>query len=261
MKLKQLAKKVRNKIYIAIPKKDVNFYSCNVCGWTGNRFDSDGWHKHSRCPHCGSDVRQRLFVACLENTKDLGINLSLKGKRILHFAPEASISKLITDLTDNYKTADFLREDCDIRLDMCDMKEIASSSFDIVIAFDVLEHVPNYNTALMEIHRILSDDIGIAILSVPQRDNLPHTYEDPTITDPKDREDAYGQWDHLRIFGDNFGDEVAKEGFQVTEISWKSFNDMTSLRHTLKHPIPSPHINATNNRRIYICSKIESSVD
>lgn len=258
MKLKSLAKKVKNKFYRAVLKKFAKFYSCNVCGWTGNRFDSDVWHKHSICPHCESDVRHRLFVACLEHTRDLGINLSLKGKRILHFAPEPLISKLIGDLTDNYKTADFQREECDIKLDMCEMKEIALSSFDIVIAFDVLEHVPNYNAALKEIHRILSDDIGIAILSVPQRDNLTQTYEDPTITDPKDREKAYGQGDHLRIFGDNFGDEVAEEGFQVTEISWKSFNDITSLRHTLKHPIPNPHVNATNNRRIYICSKIVS---
>jgi len=237
--------------------KSVNFYSCNVCGWTGNRFDSDSWHKYTICPHCGSDVRQRLFVACLEHAKVLDINLTLKEKHILHFAPEASISKLIVDLSNNYKTTDFLREDCDIKLDMCDMKEIASSSFEVVIAFDVLEHVPNYISALKEIRRILSNDVGIAILSVPQRDNLDQTYEDPSITEPKDRENAYGQWDHLRIFGDDFAGNVSKEGFQVIEISWKSFDDMTSLRHTLRAPIPNPHINATNNRRIYICRKFD----
>jgi ubiquinone/menaquinone biosynthesis C-methylase UbiE len=136
------------------------------------------------------------------------------------------------------------------------MKEIKSSSFDVVIALDVLEHVPSYSTALKEIYRVLTDNNGIAILSVPQRDSLGQTYEDPTITGSQEREKAYGQQDHLRIFGDDFATEVEKEGFTALEVSWKSFNDITSLRHMLKHPIASNNFNATNNRRIYICRKI-----
>ena len=159
------------------------------------------------------------------------------------------------NLTTTYNTADFIRDDCDMKLDMCDMKEVSSSSFDVLIAFDVLEHVPNFRTALKEINRILIDNIGIAVLSVPQRDNLIKTYEDSSITAPKDREKTFGQWDHLRIFGDEFADEVTKQGFQVLEISWKSFNDIVASKYMLKHPIPSSDINATNNRRIYICRK------
>ncbi len=124
----------------------------------------------------------------------------------------------------------------------------------MVIAFDVLEHVPNYKIALQEIRRILNDS-GIAILTVPQRDNLPETYEDRNILLPKEREKSYGQADHLRIFGDDFAKLVSAEGFQVKEISHKSFNEIISLRHMLKHPIASKNINATNNRRLYICIK------
>lgn len=255
MKANFLVAKILKKVSRVFFNRSGYFYSCNVCAWKGKRFASDIWHKYSSCPHCGSDVRQRLFVACLEHAKELGINLSLKGKSVLHFAPEPLITRIIRGLTDNYKTADFLREDCDIKLDMCDMNGVLSSSLDIVIAFDVLEHVPNYTTALREIHRILVADSGMAILSVPQRNDLAETYEDLTITEPKERKKAYGQHDHLRIFGEDFAVKVAKEGFRVNEISWRSFNDITSLRHMLKHPVPSSNINATNNRRIYICCK------
>jgi len=83
---------------------------------------------------------------------------------------------------------------------MSSMPEMAARSYDIVIAFDVLEQVPNYRSALAEVHRILSPK-GLGIFTVPQKDNLPATYEDPTITAPEDREEHYGQSDHLRILG------------------------------------------------------------
>ncbi len=253
--LKTLIRKIKKNFRSKIKFANNKFYSCNICGWNGRNFKSDKWHKYSTCPNCESDVRHRLFVACLEHTKDIGIEFSLKGKKVLHFAPETLISNLMPNLTTTYNTADFIRDDCDIKLDMCDMKEVSSSSFDVLIAFDVLEHVPNFRTALKEINRILIDNIGIAVLSVPQRDNLIKTYEDFSITEPKDREKTFGQWDHLRIFGDDFADEVTKQGFQVLEISWKSFNDIVASKYMLKHPIPSSDINATNNRRIYICRK------
>ncbi len=254
MKFILFLKQIKRKIKTVLFKNKSKFYSCNACGWRGNRFGSDNWHKFSKCPSCGSEVRHRLFLACLEYSKDIGIDLSLEGKRVLHFAPEIIISKILSKLTDSYKTADLLRKDCDFNLDLCDMSIMGASSFDIVIVFDVLEHVPNYKIAIKEIRRILSK-FGIAILSVPQQDNLPETYEDRNIVLPKDREKAYGQWDHLRMFGDDFAKLISEEGFKVKEISYKSFNEIISLRHMLKHPIPSKNKNATNNRRLYLCMK------
>lgn len=255
MKFIFFLKRIKRKIVNRIQDLNSNFYECNICGWRGNRFGSDRWHKYSTCPSCGSEVRHRLLLACLEYQKELGIDICLRGKRILHFAPERIISKVISKFTNTYRTADLVRKDCDFNIDMCDMKTISSSSFDVAIAFDVLEHVPNYKTALKEIRRILVDN-GVAILSVPQRDNLLDTYEDKNIVLPKEREKAYGQWDHLRIFGDNFGSLISKEGFHTIEINHESFNNILSLRHMLQHPIPSSDINATNNRRLYFCKKI-----
>lgn len=39
-------------------------------------------------------------------------------------------------------------------------------SFDLVLASDVIEHVPNYRQALLEVHRVLKDD-GVFIFTVP----------------------------------------------------------------------------------------------
>ena len=257
MYIKSKAKKILTFFRDKLRIKKYRFYSCNLCGWEGEKFTSNKWHKYSTCPNCGSGVRHRLFAACLEHQKDIGINFSLKEKKILHFAPEILIKNLMPDLTNHYKTADFLRDDCDMKLDLCDMKGITSSSFEVLIAFDVLEHVPDFRSALKEINRVLNNG-GIAVLSVPQRDNLEKTFEDNSIKEAKDREKAFGQWDHLRIFGDDFGTEVMQHGFQVLEISWKSFNDIISSKYMLKNPIPSNDINATNNRRIYLCIKQEN---
>lgn len=54
----------------------------------------------------------------------------------------------------------------------------------MVIAFDVLEHVPDYQKALQEVHRVLSPG-GYAIFTVPQKDNLLVTFEDPSIVQKK----------------------------------------------------------------------------
>ena len=136
MILKSLLKKIRQNHRSKIQSENNKFYSCNLCGWNGRKFKSDKWHKYSTCPNCQSDVRHRLFVACLEHTKDLSMEFSLKDKKVLHFAPETLISNLMPNLTTSYMTADFIRDDCDKKLDMCDMKEISSSSFDVLIAFD-----------------------------------------------------------------------------------------------------------------------------
>ena len=51
---------------------------------------------------------------------------------------------------------------------MSNMPEMKGDSFDVVIAFDVLEHVPDYQKALEEVHRILSSR-GFAIFTVPRK--------------------------------------------------------------------------------------------
>ena len=41
------------------------------------------------------------------------------------------------------------------------------------------------------------------------------TFEDLTITDPKERERLFGQYDHVRQFGRDYADILRKAGFDV----------------------------------------------
>jgi SAM-dependent methyltransferase len=177
---------------------------CNGCGWKGRIFSSDSWHPNTICPKCRSQVRHRLLLAAVTTPANLGITTVVQGKRVLHFAPEMALSHFFKDRAGKYVTADLFRDDVDMTIDMCDMSGVADSSFDLIIACDVLEHVPDDSAALREIWRLLSKE-GCAILTVPQKDDLPTKYEDHTILTPEGRKQAFGQEDHLRIYGDDFG--------------------------------------------------------
>ena len=155
------------------------------------------------CPRCHSAVRHRLFLAALTNIDGLSSERLIRSRRVLHFAPEDLISLKLQRIAAYYATADLLRSNHDLRLDMSDMRQVENASYDAVIALDVLEHVPDYRRALREVHRVLCPT-GWGIFTVPQKDGLTATYEDSSVATSKDREEHFGQWDHLRIFGDDF---------------------------------------------------------
>ena len=73
-------------------------------------------------------------------------------------------------------------------------------SFEMLIANHVLEHVGNDAVALAEIHRVLKPG-GYAILQTPFSTKLQHTWEDPGISEDDMRLQAYGQADHVRLYG------------------------------------------------------------
>jgi len=235
---------------VSYPKK----VQCNICGWEGRHFASDPYHKHTHCPSCGSDIRHRLFFAALQNTEKFSFKKLIINKTILHFAPERIVSQTICNNTEHYITADFLRKDCDLKLDMSNMPEIENGSVDTVIAFDVLEHLPDYKKALEEVNMILSPG-GFGIFTVPQKDNLLVTYEDSNIVTPDGRTEHFGQWDHLRIFGDDFSSTVESKGFTVIAVDESMFSENLIKKHVLFPPLLSKHPLATNFRKIFFCQK------
>lgn len=246
-------KKTRNilqSVLLSYPKK----VQCNICGWEGRRFLSDSWHKYINCPKCRSGIRHRLFIASLQNIEQLSFDIIFNNKKVLHFAPEDILTSNIQGRAAHYVTADYLRQDCDLKLDMSEMSEIKNESFDVIIAFDVLEHVPDYTKAIAEVHRVLTAE-GIAILTVPQKDNLRTTYEDSNIISPEDRTKHFGQYDHLRIFGNDFSNVVEKKGFSVTVVDESIFSEPIRNKHVLFPPVLSNHPMATNYRKIFFCRK------
>lgn len=227
---------------------------CNICGWKGARFTDDPWHTGTICPVCRSQVRHRMLVAMLDglaSLPDLSETALLAGKDILHFAPERQLRDRVSAAAQSYTTADYERGDCDLKLDMSDMPSLTDAGHDVIIACDVLEHVPDDRAALRELHRILRPG-GVALLTVPQKDPPSLTDEDTSVTGENEREKRFGQKDHVRMFGDDFAGRVREAGFTVETIDASAFEDSTRICHVLAPPEPNPHPLATNHRRIYI---------
>ena len=250
---RQFVKITRNfcqSVALSIPKN----VQCNICGWEGRHFLSDSWHNHINCPKCGSGIRQRLFIAALQNIEELSFAKVITNRIILHFAPEEIVTSVIREKSAQYVTADYFQQDCDLKLDMSHMPQIKNEQFYIVIAFDVLEHVPDYQKALEEVHRVLCSN-GIAIFTVPQIDNLEETYEDSSIVSLEDRTKHFGQCDHLRIVGDDFSRIVESRGFSVTAVNESNFPEDIVNKYVLFPPMLSKHPLATNYRKVFFCRK------
>src|SRR5690349_751479 len=191
---------------------------CNICGWSGRHLAGDDWHPLTVCWHCRSQVRHRLMVEALNRIDGLQWKDLVDQKRVLHFSPERQTTPLIKPRAAQYRTADFARDDVDLKLDLTNMPEIADGSIDLLIAADVLEHVPDHMQGMREIHRVLSAG-GTAILTVPRGDNLETPGGDRSVTDPAQRERLFGQADHVRSFGRDMPELWRSVGFNVRVIS------------------------------------------
>ena len=101
-----------------------------------------------------------------------------------------------------------------LRLDLTRIP-FPDASFDVVLCSHVLEHVPADRQAMRELRRVLAPD-GWALLLVPMGKGP--TREDPSIVEPAARERAFGQWDHVRMYGPDFADRLREVGFAVTVV-------------------------------------------
>lgn len=236
-----------------------NPVQCNICQYRGKQLHSDDWHLYTICPKCESQVRHRLLWASLTLLPDTNLQKIIADKDVLHFAPEHILRPLLRKSAGQYRTADLLAEGynyekLDILADISDMKAIGDASYDCVIACDVLEHVPDHLRAIREMHRVLRPN-GYCILTVPQKDGLEKTYEDLSITDPIQRQNTFGQRDHLRIYGNDFAQILQRNGFEVTVVDEKNFPDAVAKRFVLYPPVLSKHPLATNHRKIFFGRK------
>ena len=87
------------------------------------------------------------------------------------------------------------------------------------VLIHVLEHVIDDRKAMGELFRVLRPD-GWAILQSPIDSQRDTTFEDPKIVSPQDRERAFGQKDHVRIYGRDYQERLEQAGFSVTVESY-----------------------------------------
>lgn len=92
--------------------------------------------------------------------------------------------------------------------------------FDGILCSHVLEHVPDDRRALGEFYRVLKPG-GWAVLNVPIEGET--TMEDPSVDSPKERLRRYGQEDHVRLYGADYGQRLSAAGFQVTVPDFRSW--------------------------------------
>ena len=134
---------------------------------------------------------------------------------MLHIAPEKCIAtRLRARKNIDYLSADIASPGAMVKMDITDI-HFPAESFDVIYASHVLEHVPDDRKAMRELHRVLRRG-GWAVLQVPVW--RPTTNEDPTVTDPNERERLFGQSDHVRMYGHDgeYERRLARAGFDVT---------------------------------------------
>jgi SAM-dependent methyltransferase len=163
------------------------------------------------CPRCAGHDRERHLLMYM---KAIGLLSNLRDKTVVHFAPETRLSRhIVAAAPARYVRCDLYPVAPNIqRVDMLEM-EFASGSVDFLIANHVLEHVADDRRALAEIHRVLKVR-GYAILQTPYSGKLHRTWEDPGIADEAARLQAYGQADHVRLYGRDIFERIVSAGFK-----------------------------------------------
>lgn len=165
--------------------------------------------------------RHRLFWLYLRNETDF---FSTKLK-VLHFAPEQAFYRKFRKMKNlDYTTTDLNSPIADVKADICNLP-FGENEFDFIICNHVLEHIPNDTKAMQELYRVLKPG-GTAILQVPYNASFPITFEDNSITDPKERAKIFGQYDHVRAYGMDFFTKLANIGFKVDAVDYtKTFTE------------------------------------
>jgi len=216
---------------------------CPVCDHSFSKFLPYGRLKpreNALCPSCLSLERHRLMHLFLKKET----NFYTSKPRVLHVAPEyCFIERFENYLGENYITADIESPLAKVKMDLHDIP-FPDNSFDVVFCNHVLEHVKDDFQCMREIRRVLKPT-GFALCQSPQRYDLETTYEDATITDPKQREIHFLQDDHLRIYGRDYGNQLEKSGFTV--INYQMV-DKIGLEASKKMCLPL-------EETIYLCKK------
>ena len=159
--------------------------------------------------------RHRLLWLYLKNETDF----FSKPKKVLHIAPEQCFLKLFKNQNNlDYTTADLYSPIADVKADICNLP-FEDNTFDVVFANHVLEHIADDKKAMQELYRVLKPS-GMGVFQIPQELERETTYEDFSITSPEERKKHFGQYDHVRIYGQDYFDKLRNVGFKVEEVNY-----------------------------------------
>ncbi len=179
------------------------------------------------CPNCLSLERHRLIWLYLtEKTNFFSTQLD-----VLHIAPEPCFMKRFEKRHgDKYITADIESPLAKVKMDIHQIP-FGENHFDVVLCNHVLEHVQDDIKAMSEIYRVLKPG-GWAIMQVPFFSPIPEvTFEDSSITHPREREKIFGQDDHVRKFGFDYPARIERAGLKAEASSFASMLPDSTSQH------------------------------
>jgi ubiquinone/menaquinone biosynthesis C-methylase UbiE len=110
-----------------------------------------------------------------------------------------------------------------VKADICKLP-FESNIYDLVFCNHVLEHVPDDQKAMSELYRVLKKG-GTLIAQVPIKEDRLKTFENWSITSPDERAKVFGQYDHVRIYGQDYYSRLEKVGFKT-----KAFDLISKLK-------------------------------
>jgi hypothetical protein len=202
------AERVRRLVKHAVNRSG-NRYEDPICGRSFRSFiPGPRQRPHAYCPACRSAERHRVLFLFLRRRTDA----FKRPQRVLHVAPELGIARRLRDVPGvTYVSTDLESSAAMVAADLTDLP-FDDRSFDLALCSHVLEHIPDDVAAMRELRRVLAPD-GMAVMQHPIDAGQPQTFEDWSITDPEERERVFFQRDHVRIYGRDFADRLARAGF------------------------------------------------
>ena len=171
--------------------------------------------KNVLSPSTLSLERHRLLWLYLQNETDFFTS----KKSVLHIAPEQCFLDRFKELNHYYITADLYSPIADIKADITKLP-FENDLFDVVFSNHVLEHIPDDTKAMQELYRVMKPG-GFGIFQIPQDLSRVTSFEDDSITDPKERTKIFGQYDHVRVYGRDYFDKLRSIGFKVDEVNYE----------------------------------------
>ncbi len=213
---------------------------CPLCGREYRKFLPYGYvtsRENALCPHCLSLERHRLLWLYLERET----TVLEHHPRTLHIAPEVCIMRHLKPhfaaCRERYVTADLESPLADLHFDVQQIP-LEDNSFDMILCNHLLEHVADDRLAMRELYRILRPG-GCGILLSPVELDRATTYEDDSITDPEERTRIFGQYDHRRIYGNDYVERLREAGFDARDIDYRS---TLTEEEQVRYALPPDHI-------------------
>lgn len=244
--LNTLAKKILNSVprpwlirvsYLARPILSVlykgNKFQDPIDGRKYRKLLPYGYHttrENALAPGSLSLERHRLMWLYLQHETNFFTQEKLK---VLHIAPEQCFyTRFKKQKNLEYTTLDLESPIADIKADICNIP-LPDNHFDVVFCNHVLEHIPNDQKAMQELHRVMKPG-GWGIFQVPINTSLTNTYEDFSITSPEERQKHFGQYDHVRWYGMDYFDRLRSVGFEILKSNFiKNFSSAQQKKFAL----------------------------